>query len=113
MSRGAARVFEACKRGDAPINPPDLRQKLDISFFQSARCEYEVYDRVTSTNYAAIDWGAGPQHIPRRDLGVTHPRNRLGRAVYTRPPLSSRHYEADLPRAANRRQRTRIALLGQ
>ena len=59
--------------GDAPINPPDLRQKQDISFFQSARCEYEVYDRATTTNYAAIDWGAGPQHIPRRDLVVALP----------------------------------------
>ena len=32
-----------------------------------------AFCRVTSTNYAAIDWGAGPQHIPRRDLVVALP----------------------------------------
>ena len=75
---GRVLAHGACARthpnGDgngASINPPDLRQKQDISFFRSARCEYEVYDRATTTNYAAIDWGAAPQHIPNRDLVVT------------------------------------------
>ena len=63
------------RSGDALINPPDLRQRSDISFFkvQGVNKRFMIGLLRRSTNYAAIDWAPGARPPPRKDLVVALP----------------------------------------